>query len=353
MKPKHLVISVIITSLLHLGFSSITTANTNDDEQTIYEQTQKLIDSYPSNPDALLTAEKLLQQLLTSNPQSTSAYIGLGRLAYKKGYINFDNYESASLKQAHGYFSKALAINPALFDAYYYGTYPYLFEKNYVKAKEMALTAQRINPDAAQIDLLFAEIAKQEENYQEVEHYAQHILPRTSDKKLLKDAHSLLASVYKFQQRYDLAEKSYSSIIELDPTSPWSHINYSKFLIDLGRYDDAINYGKKALAIMDFGMGHHILANAYYQKGAELLWQKRQPDKAEEYFVLAINHNPEDANAYYGLGLSHYHIGHSSKNISELEKAEQALMKAIDLNSELKQAQGALDQLHLLLRAVK
>jgi tetratricopeptide (TPR) repeat protein len=217
----------------------------------------------------------------------------------------------------------------------------------------MAKTAQQINPDALQVNLLLAELAVREKDYTEVEHRARRVLSETSDKKLLGDAHSLLTSVYKFQQRYDLAEKSYSSILELKPNSPWAHINYSNFLISQGQYDKAIDYGTKALALMDFGMGHKVLSRAYYKKGAELLWKKKKPAESAQYFALAVEHNPADADAYYGLGLSRYHTGYSGKNVLELEKAEQALMMAVRLNPDHKQARETLNRLRQLLEVVK
>jgi len=311
------------------------------------------MDGYPEDPEGLSTAEKLIQQLLNSNPQSALGHVALGRLTYKKGYINNRNYEKESLQQAHVHFSRALTISPRSFDAHYYGAYPFIYENNYQRAKEMAETARQINPEAPQVDLLLANIAIREKDYKEVERRAQRVLSATSDKKLLEAAHSLLASVYKSRQRYDLAEKSYSSILELTPNSPWANINYSSFLISQGRYDKAIDYGKKALALMDFGMGHHVLGRAYYKKGAELLWQRKQPGESTNYFALAVQQNPADADAYYGLGLSRYHTGHSTKNISELEKAEQALMTAVRLKPDHKQAQEALSRLRQLLQVVK
>jgi tetratricopeptide (TPR) repeat protein len=352
MKKTYL-IALAITGALSNPFLSSTVIANAADEQKLYEKAQGSMDSYPEDPEGLSTAEKLVQQLLNSNPQSALGYIALGRLTYKKGYINYSNYEEESLRQAHIHFSRALTINPRSFDAHYYGAYPFILEKNYQRAKEMAKTAQQINPDAPQVDLLFAEIARPERDYKEAERRAQRVLSRTSDKKLLGDAHSLLGSVYKSQQRYELAEKSYFSVIELNPKSPWANINYSSFLISQARYDKAIDYGKKALALMDFGMGHHVLGRAYYKKGAELLWQRKQPGESTNYFALAVQQNPADADAYYGLGLSRYHTGHSTKNISELEKAEQALMTAVRLKPDHKQAQEALSRLRQLLQVVK
>jgi tetratricopeptide (TPR) repeat protein len=329
------------------------TKNEKIDEQALYKEAQKAIDSYPGDQAGLEKAEKLLNKIYKSNPQSALAHTGLGRLAYDEGYINYDNFSQESLTEAHSHFAKALSIDPQLFDAYYYGAYPYIYEKNYPQAKVLAQKAQAIDPDSPKVDLLFAEIAKRENDPNEVERRSQRVIEKASDNKLIGSAYSLLSWVYQVQKQYDLAEKAYQKIIELDAASPWAKINYSSFLISLGKYDEAIDYGKQALAIMDFGMGHHVLSKALCGKGVALYWKDNRPDEAKEFFEAAIQHDSDNADAYYGLGMSFYNIGHRNKNVDEKEKAEKTLKKAIQLNPDHQQAKVALNQLELLLSVVK
>ena len=192
-----------------------------------------------------------------------------------------------------------------------------------------------------------------EKDFKEVEDRAQRVISKTTDKKLLTDAYSLLSSVYKNQQRYDLSDKTYLKIIEIEPKSPWASINYSRFLISRGDYDKAIDYGKKALALMDFPMGHTVLGEAYYEKGVDLFWKKKQPNESKEYFALAIQHDPRNPNAYYGLGVSLYHVGHTGKNVAELVKAEEALTKAIKLKADHEEAKETLASVRQLLAKVR
>jgi len=325
----------------------------NIDEKALYEKAQEAIDNYPGDQAGLVKAGNLLNKIYKSNPQSALAHTGLGRLAYKKGYINYDNFNKESLAEAHSLFEKALSLDPELFDACYYGAYPYIYEQNYQQAKVLAQKALAINPNSAKVDLLFAEIAKRENDTNEVERRSLRVIETSSNKKLIEDAYALLSWVYQAQKRYDLAEKTYKKIIKLDATSPWAKINYSRFLISLRKYDEAIDYGKQALAIMDFGMGHHILSQALCGKGVALYWKDKRPNEAKRFFEAAIQHDSDNADAYYGLGMSFYSIGHRNKNVAEIEKAEKALNKSIQLNPDHQQAKIALNQLKLLLSAVK
>ena len=323
------------------------------DEQSLYAEAQKAMDNYPGDQDGLEKADNMLNIIYRNNPQSALAQTGLGRLAYLKGYINRTNYEQSSLNEAHSHFAKALSINPNLFDAWIYGANPYIYEKNYAQAKKYVRKAEGIRPSSPKVDLLYATIAKNENNIGEVERRSQRVINNTSDPKSLGDAYSLMTWVYQRQKRYDLADKTYLRIIELNPNSAWSKINYSQYLILHKRYDEAIDYGKRALEIMDFGMGHYALSQALCGKGVDLYWKEKRPAEAKNYFEAAVQHDPDNASAFYGLGMSYYSTGHQNKNVEEIEKAEKALRRAIQLNPNLQQAKVALNRLELLLRAVK
>ena len=85
-----------------------------------------------------------------------------------------------------------------------------------------------------------------------------------------------------------------------------------------GRYDDAIEHGEAALKIMDFGMAHHVLGESYYRKASKLQYEEQRYEEAKEFFRLALKHAPDNANAYYGLGVACYYTGHKNKNVAEL-----------------------------------
>ena len=329
------------------------TRDENIDERALYAEAQKAMDSYPSDQEGLEKAEKLLNRILRSNRKSAYAQTGLGRLAYKKGYINYENYEEESLAEAHSRFEKALRADPSFFDAWYYGAYPYIYEKKYPQAKALAEKARAIEPDSPRVDLLFAEIAQGEGDTGEVERRSNSVIEKAADNYLLRSAYSNLTWVHRVRKEYDLADKAYQKIIELDPASPWAKINYSSFLVSRGNYDRAIDYGKQALDLMDFGMGHHVLGNALCGKGIDLYWKENRPDEAKGFFEEAVQHAPDNADAYYGLGMSYYNVGYRDRNVGDLEKGKEALKRALQLNPDHPQAKSALNQLDMLLSAVK
>ena len=340
---------IVYIIILFVCFSTLLHAGENENK-AIYDKAQKIIDDYTGDTSLLKRAYKLLDKIAIANPNSKYVLVGYGRIAYKSGYINYGNYDKSSLEKSKVYFEKAISIDSKFFDAYFYGTYPYLFSKDYEKAKQMIGRANALSPNSARIDVLFGEIAKNEKDYNAVIKHAKSAIEKRPNSKILVDSYSLLSSAYKIQKRYDLADSSYQEIINIKPESPWARVNYSSFLREYRKdYDRAIEQGKIALELMDFGMGHKVLGDAYYAKAAQLHWEKKRYKESIKYFLHAIEHNPSKSNALYGLGISYYRIGHKNKDKSQIIQAEKYLDKAIQVNPDHKQAIEQLAEVRKLL----
>ena len=339
---------ILYFTIFFFCFNSFVLAGESEN-RTKYDKAQTLIDEYHGDTRQLKKALELIQEIAANNPNSKYALVGYGRLIYKAGYINYNNYDKSSLEKSKTYFEKAIMVSPTFFDAYFYGTYPYIFSKNYIKAKQMVVQAKNISPDSAKVDILSGNIFLKEKNYSATIKHAKLALKKSSDDKILVGAHSLLLKAYKKQKRYALAENSYLEIIKIRPKSPWSRINYSQFLMYRKNFDKSIEQGKMALELMDFSMGHKVLGDSYYAKAAHIHWKKKKYSASRKYFLLAIEHNPSNANAYYGLAMSYYRIGHKEKDKYQIMLAEDALEKAIEINSEHKQALEQLANIKKLL----
>jgi len=325
-------------------------AQTN--EEAIYRKAHQLIDDNPWGGEALELAIGLTKSIFRNNPKSARARVLLGRLSYKYGYKQYDDFTPGSLPLAQKQFALARELEPTFYDAYFYGVYPFLFEKNFVKARELIQAAQKLEPGSLRNELLLAQLADDEERYPDAVRHANRVVASTREKKLLRDAYSALASAYQAQKQYDLAEKSYQNILALDPESPWANVNYASFLNRRKRYVDAIVYGEKALGLMEFGMGHEVLGRAYYQQGVRLYWEKQQYKESINYFAHAVQHRPTHANSHYGLGLAVLRTHASSGDIIELHRAEASLTTAVRLKPDHRDAKHMLVQVRAHLRSL-
>jgi len=321
------------------------------ENQSRYEKALLLMDEYTGDPSLLKKAHELLKEIEIDAPNSKYVFVGYARLLYKSGYINYQNYNKDSIEKSKAYIEKAILIDPNFFDAYFYGAYPYLFSKDFVRANQLANHAEKLAPNSAKVDVLHGEIAKKEGNYDAVIMNATAAIEKMPNNKVLIDAYYQLISAYKSKKEYDLVESMYQKVIEIEPSSPWVRVNYSSFLSDVRKnYDESIEQGEIALGLMDFGMGHKVLGKAYYAKAAQLHWKEKQYEESIRYYLLSIEHDPANSNAHYGLGMSYYIIGYNNKDKSQIIQAEMFLDKAVQINPDNNQAIEQLKNVKLLRR---
>ena len=318
------------------------------DAAAAYRDGQRIIDSYSGRFCDLMAARRLFFDAARAAPNGALAYIGMGRLAYKAAYISGTKYHQDGVRRSKEYLTAALEIDAASFDAYFYRAYAHLHSNSIPRAREDAGRARQLDSSSPLPDLLFADIAIREKKYDQAETKAKSVIAKTSDKNLIRNAYGVLKTVYRARKQYDLAEKTYLQIIELDPNSPWALVNYGSYLHGRGDYDEAITYGEKALTLADFGMGHRVVADAYYAKGKDLLWEQERYEASKKYFAGAIKHDASRANAHYGLGMAYYWTGYNNKNSPDLDQAEIYLRRALEIKPGHKQAGEALIQLREL-----
>ncbi len=53
-----------------------------------------------------------------------------------------------------------------------------------------------------------------------------------------------------------------------------------------------------------------------------------------EYHEMALDYDPGNAYAYYGMGMACYAMAYHSRNIDLIDKAEEHFINALDLNPE-------------------
>jgi len=345
-------ISALVVCYLAVGLSCQAQAG-QADEQRLYRMAMEHIGEYPADQQAYVKAKGLIRQLGAINQKSPLTYVAAGRLIYESAYIGGHEIEPEALRRARNLFSMAMRLDPRFLDAYIYTTYVCLFENKIAEARIIAQQAANIAQDSAQVAMLYGQIAMSENNVQEVEERAIAVLRDSRDKMLIRQSHIMLRWVFENRERYDLAEKEYQILIQLQPTSPWPKSGYSQFLTEHGRYVEAIDQAQQALAIMNYGMAHLALGEAHYWRGVELLWTHKQHQKAEPHFEKAILHDPTNANAHYGLGSVYLFYGYDHRNLAELRMAEKEYLKTIEMKPDHEQARGSLQQVRQYLEAFR
>ncbi len=311
----------------------------------LYEKAQSLIDGSAGNLDALREAEVLLERLRQQDPADPLPYVGLGRILSKRGYGSATRPRSQGIALAHELFRKAQQLDPELSDAYLFEAYPYLHQRDLENAERLARKAESLAPDSPRLHLLYASLAKRRKDYAEVVRRCTRALETTDQPLLRSHAYAELARTYSKLAQHELAEDAYRKVIELRPGSAWSHSNYSRFLSQSDRFEEAIAEARRALELMDFVRGHEMLAHAYYSKGAHLYWDLKQREDAGPWFARAIEENPRSANAHYGLSIVHSHLAGNGGNPEDLTRSRELLERALALKPDHRQANKQLERL--------
>lgn len=144
------------------------------------------------------------------------------------------------------------------------------------------------------------------------------------------EAHTSLAHL-KATQDWDWtgAESEFQRAISLNPRNPVAHLWYgASCLGSLGRLDEALNEVKlaQALAPVSSIISRNLALIHLYQRNLDLALQQSD---------LTIEQNPHFASAYWTLGLIQEQRG-------ELDEAEAALKRAIELSPPSPRILGAL-----------
>ncbi|ABW66764.1 tetratricopeptide repeat protein [Desulfosudis oleivorans] len=341
MKINHKLLVVFFIAILSL----LQACSSSFDVEERNLEIKNILDNYRGNTADLRAAYKLLRPLLEKYPKNAMGFVNLCRLITKAGYIQGDEYDPGALEKAEKALDQAVALDPELFDAYYHGVFHYIRRNNLEKARQFTLKAQELRPGSAKTDLLFCELALEEDNPEEVIRRANSAIANSNDTSVLHDAYFALSKTYKKRKEYEKVVNIYRKTIEIFPDDPWNMDAYAAFLLyHMEDYDKAIEYARRALEIMDFGMARKHLGQAYYKKAATQLWEDKQYEAAAENFLSAAQYHPT-ANAYYGLGISYWYWGHHTRQVELLREAAKALNQALEMDPSHEQARKQLDDL--------
>ena len=144
-----------------------------------------------------------------------------------------------------------------------------------------------------------------------------------------------LGLVYEAQKEYAKAEGYYRESIKIDPSygAAWESLGYALYY--QMKDSEAKEAWKKAVSLGKTGakdalkkyynitdgpesaapIPTSLSASEYYSKGYDYKWNKKDPDKAIEYYLKAVSIDPNHINALFELGYAYNEKGEYSKAI--------------------------------------
>jgi tetratricopeptide (TPR) repeat protein len=287
-----------------------------------------LLDAYSGRGDGLPVALDHLTRALQANPRDHLALKEMSRYHVISGFIVSNKYAPGSLESAEATIREALAVAPQFAEGHIFLGHIQLQQRRLDDALASLQHAESLGTDDPSLDLNLARVYSALGKHREVQDRAQRVLDsNTATRNQKSAASSLLVDADTRAGESGAAVSRYEEQVRANPTNAWVRGEFAQYLSEtLGRHDDAITEARKALEIMDYGVGRRILAMALYRKWAE--WIAAGKGIEGEAFLLEASelHPQLDAVMAYGAAteageqLTHALITH--KNISIDARAE-------------------------------
>ena len=223
---------------------------------------------------------------------------------YLRGRFFWNRRTEAALKQAIGYFQKAIAADPAYSRAYsgLADSYLSLGASSIVGV----LPPRQAMPEAKAAALKALQIDD-----------------------TLAEAHTSLAMVHLLYD-WDLAgcEREFRRALELDPNYTTAHHWYSHCLLPLGRTEESLAESKRALELepLQLTVGIHLGWHYFYA---------RQYDQAIEQFRKTLELDPAFANGQRYAAWAYLQKGMHSEAVAALRAALSTLGRNSEIEAEL------------------
>jgi tetratricopeptide (TPR) repeat protein len=163
--------SKIVFICCTLAFGQTAAGVTDSEARTAYLQARTLIDDGPTTSETYRRASALLTRVLELDPQFALAWVQRARIAYKSGYISYDDYRPEALRRAHRHLDEAARLDPDLFSVHVIRAYVLMFQGKLGAARAQAERAKRLKPTNLEIsvvaaDLLLAQLAEKEKDHE-------------------------------------------------------------------------------------------------------------------------------------------------------------------------------------------
>lgn len=290
--------TIFFASFMALIFLLPAQCAANNTSQASCDQAKELIDSWRGDHAVLEQAKNIIDEIISKDPNYYPAYAQLYRYHRRDGYVNNKNIRPDSLEKAKEALDKAAAINQNYDELYlFFGEY-YYFKGDMENGLKSLRKAEELGTANPFLYIIRANFYRDIGLFDKAHNAVAIVLEKFKDnKKALNDAIAIELDYYKYIKKYDKVKELYEYIIDNDPKNAWTRGNYANFLWErTGEFDLAIEQAKKALEIMDYGVGRSILSYCLYAKWAKLL-QADNKDEAQVYFekAYALNSNLGDA----------------------------------------------------------
>jgi len=236
-----------------------------------------LIDNYYGQRGQLERAAELLRPELLKDSPSAAAYMEASLLTYKGGSVGDDDAFKNAAVLSERLVDRALKLEPDNVRAISMKTLLLLQAKRHDEFRQLVQRGLSLDPNDYWLNLQLADyylqVKKQDKTALQIydsfylrgpgTHYEQKRAFTYATFKLADYWHNT-ASADKLREYAARSERA------LHPDDAWQLGEFSRLFTEATLFDDGIAYARKALAIMNYGVGRLNLTVALYGKATQL-----------------------------------------------------------------------------------
>lgn len=289
------ILNLIIALLLIQGCVSIVP---DEELATKTHRAQELLDRYNGNNENIVQAAELIDEVLKIQPDYVPAYIQAARATIKGGHIVSYEFTGGTLELAEKILLQARELQPDYADVYELLGNVYFLEGRMDTALEALDKATQLKSSNPFLHINYGSIYQKLQKYELADQQFQLVVdlgPGSSAQQRNAYVGALQHKQWLAALRDDNAEVLRLGKMATDAApadDAWTWGNVANVLFIQGYFDESIEYSRKALSIMNYGVGRNTLALGLYGKWASLV-AKRHNLEAEKYFDEAYSLNSD------------------------------------------------------------
>jgi tetratricopeptide (TPR) repeat protein len=241
------------------------------------DRARSLVDEYHGQRAKLDEAARLVGEVLAADPRSVEGLVQGARIAIKGGHIVSGRYRPGSLDLYEELIDRALAVSPNHVPAIGLKAEVLLLRRDLTKALSTIQRGLALDPSYPWLRLTLGEyhlesreVGKALQQYRLVVDKGPQPQDR-NQRRAYVAALLRMVSVYaapaNAQLVRDLAAKVDAA---RHPEDAWTLGDIAGHFVEMGLFDDAMAYARKALSVMNYGVARRNLAFALYGKAAQL-----------------------------------------------------------------------------------
>ncbi len=255
------------------------------------------------------------------------------RVAQAQSYVSGTKHKTGGLALARALIDHATRVVPDNPDFWRRVANVAIAQKKLGDAVAAAAKARALDPDSVwqrRLELVLAE--KQGAAREHRFRLARGLVEADPNDLYGLDA---LLEIYRERGEWDAVEAIYKSKLVLQPSSAWTAGNFANFYIERRRPKAALAMIKRALAIMDYGMGHRLMGDALLEQAHQELRSGAPRSEVEKLVAEAEKQRASASRVLFVRGLLAWTAG-------EFAEASALFKRAVDASKHYDEARDAL-----------